>query len=251
MIKENRVSKYLLYAIGEIILVVIGILIALQINNWNEGRKDRIEEQVFLEQLHKEFKNNLKQLNEKIGIRNSIIEGTSKLYAYIDDPSLRQNDSIVKHTGAMGIAPTFDPIRTDFIGSGKLQLISDPRLKELLTLWTTELVQVTEEEINQYEFRNNTYRPYILEHFIARSMYDQMWKDSSLHSVLLDKSYDVDPESNSSLHQKDLSPILDEIEFENIVAGCRVLAVLSNLQAHTLRERIEEILALIESEIKE
>ena len=39
MIKENRTSKYLLYAIGEIILVVIGILIALQINNWNEERK--------------------------------------------------------------------------------------------------------------------------------------------------------------------------------------------------------------------
>jgi hypothetical protein len=40
MIKENRVSKYMLYAIGEIILVVIGILIALQINNWNEHRKE-------------------------------------------------------------------------------------------------------------------------------------------------------------------------------------------------------------------
>ncbi|MGB5699586.1 DUF6090 family protein [Muriicola sp.] len=38
MIKENKASKYLLYAIGEIILVVIGILIALQINNWNEKR---------------------------------------------------------------------------------------------------------------------------------------------------------------------------------------------------------------------
>ena len=39
MIKENKVSKYLLYAIGEIILVVIGILIALSINNWNEQMK--------------------------------------------------------------------------------------------------------------------------------------------------------------------------------------------------------------------
>ncbi|MTE27862.1 DUF6090 family protein [Winogradskyella ouciana] len=39
LVKENRTSKYLLYAIGEIVLVVIGILIALQINNWNEERK--------------------------------------------------------------------------------------------------------------------------------------------------------------------------------------------------------------------
>ncbi len=44
LLKENRFSKYLLYAIGEIFLVVIGILIALQINNWNENQKLRAEE---------------------------------------------------------------------------------------------------------------------------------------------------------------------------------------------------------------
>jgi sensor domain CHASE-containing protein len=44
MIKENKVSKYLLYAIGEIVLVVIGILIALQINNQNEFRKQKLVE---------------------------------------------------------------------------------------------------------------------------------------------------------------------------------------------------------------
>ena len=43
MVKENRVSKYILYAIGEIVLVVIGILIALSINNWNEQKKNRRE----------------------------------------------------------------------------------------------------------------------------------------------------------------------------------------------------------------
>ena len=42
LLAENKISKYLIYAFGEIILVVIGILIALQINNWNEGRKDQI-----------------------------------------------------------------------------------------------------------------------------------------------------------------------------------------------------------------
>lgn len=49
---ENKTSKYLKYAIGEIVLVVIGILIALQINNWNESRKDRITEQKILNILH-------------------------------------------------------------------------------------------------------------------------------------------------------------------------------------------------------
>ena len=44
LLMENKTGKYLKYAIGEIILVVIGILIALSINNWNEERKNRILE---------------------------------------------------------------------------------------------------------------------------------------------------------------------------------------------------------------
>jgi hypothetical protein len=43
LVTENKFSKYMLYAIGEITLVVIGILIALQINNWNENRNNHIE----------------------------------------------------------------------------------------------------------------------------------------------------------------------------------------------------------------
>ena len=39
LLSQNRFNKYLIYAIGEIVLVVVGILIALSINNWNEGEK--------------------------------------------------------------------------------------------------------------------------------------------------------------------------------------------------------------------
>ncbi len=46
LLSENKLSTYLLYAIGEIILVVIGILIALQINNWNEEKKHQKELQI-------------------------------------------------------------------------------------------------------------------------------------------------------------------------------------------------------------
>jgi hypothetical protein len=54
---QNKTTKYFKYAIGEIILVVIGILIALQINNWNENRKAQAEEQKILTVLFQEIKN--------------------------------------------------------------------------------------------------------------------------------------------------------------------------------------------------
>ncbi len=62
MLKENKIGKYLLYALGEIILVVIGILIALQINNWNENRK--IQKQEI--QIYKELKSDLLQTRKDI-----------------------------------------------------------------------------------------------------------------------------------------------------------------------------------------
>ena len=49
--EKNKTGKYFKYAIGEIILVVVGILIALQINNWNEQRKNNTKEQQILSQL--------------------------------------------------------------------------------------------------------------------------------------------------------------------------------------------------------
>lgn len=66
LLSENKTGRYFKYAIGEIILVVIGILVALQINNWNELRKQKLVEIDILE-----------------GIRNDILEDTIDLNANI------------------------------------------------------------------------------------------------------------------------------------------------------------------------
>ncbi len=60
LLSENKFSKYLLYAIGEIVLVVIGILIALQINNWNESRKVNQAKTKTLQHIKKEILSNQK-----------------------------------------------------------------------------------------------------------------------------------------------------------------------------------------------
>ena len=61
---ENKFNKYLVYAIGEIILVVIGILIALQIKTWNENRKVAIEEQNALHNIQRDFMKNKEILED-------------------------------------------------------------------------------------------------------------------------------------------------------------------------------------------
>ena len=96
LMEKNKISKYLMYTIGEIVLVVIGILIALSINNWNEERKDLRQEQLILKQLRSEYKSNLAQLEEKVLMRNEGIEACNILLHQIDNPDAVNEDEFYK-----------------------------------------------------------------------------------------------------------------------------------------------------------
>lgn len=77
LLVENRFSKYLLYAIGEIVLVVIGILIALQINNANENRKNTEKVKILLGKIQNELETDIKEIKSIIefyGVKDSLIK---------------------------------------------------------------------------------------------------------------------------------------------------------------------------------
>ena len=70
---ENKTSKYFKYAIGEIILVVIGILIALQINNWNENKKEQRQEIKILKSLQNDLRSDIQEFNTQLVYRTDMI----------------------------------------------------------------------------------------------------------------------------------------------------------------------------------
>jgi hypothetical protein len=67
MLSENRFRRYLMYSIGEIILVVIGILIAIQINNWNETRKDVNTSKLLLHEFRKDLERDISESEYVLG----------------------------------------------------------------------------------------------------------------------------------------------------------------------------------------
>ncbi|MCB0476484.1 MAG: hypothetical protein KDC69_12460, partial [Flavobacteriaceae bacterium] len=90
---ENKVLGYLRYAIGEIVLVVIGILIALQINTWNQNRIDSNEEQDIIAKLHKDFKEN------KNNIQGFIVTNKNEMNAQMELMGLigASKEELLKH----------------------------------------------------------------------------------------------------------------------------------------------------------
>jgi hypothetical protein len=67
LMSQNQTGKYLKYAVGEIVLVVIGILIALQINNWNEGRKELRRSKALLEEFKRDLARDTTESNYVTG----------------------------------------------------------------------------------------------------------------------------------------------------------------------------------------
>ena len=95
---ENKVGKYLLYAIGEIVLVVIGILIALSINNWNESRIQQKKEIVNLLELKKGLEGYLNnELIPGITYYNRAEEALNKLDGFYRNTETISSDSLTKY----------------------------------------------------------------------------------------------------------------------------------------------------------
>ena len=84
LLMENKTGRYLKYAIGEIILVVIGILIALQINNWNEQRKIKGNQEKYFSLIRTEAKNNLKEIKKVKDFHNTTNFWQIRIFNLID-----------------------------------------------------------------------------------------------------------------------------------------------------------------------
>lgn len=87
LLKENRVTRYLVYALGEILLVVIGILIALQINTWNENRKYRNQEAAFYADIISDLDKDLDKLDFLTEFHQKRIEILSTILTYLRNPA--------------------------------------------------------------------------------------------------------------------------------------------------------------------
>jgi hypothetical protein len=134
--EQNKTSKYFKYAIGEIVLVVIGILIALQINTWNENRKLEHSKQNLMVALKKELVHNKIELdNYLVGIHKSNTKFNKVLLFSVGDYSI-PNDSLKYYLSKMVYGRTlslFNSVQEEAINSGKFEMLSDS-LKQSLSL---------------------------------------------------------------------------------------------------------------------
>ena len=139
ILSEGKTGKYLKYAVGEIVLVVIGILIALQINTWNEDYKNKKKERGYLINLQQDLKADSLRLSELKNDFELAVKSKRKFEIIIEE-QYTTNDSLIFYvnnqidliTDFVPNSSTFDELKN----SNGLNLISNPQLKrQIVTLY--------------------------------------------------------------------------------------------------------------------
>ena len=253
LLMENKTGKYFKYAIGEIVLVVIGILIALQINTWNQNRQDRKQEQKILVQLLNEYKNNLFQLNQKISIRNATISSSFKLLNYKNDETLNVvADSFNLHLGRIFLRPTFDPelgVTTELTSSGKLYLLTNASLRNNITSFPSFLGELREEEMVIYNQVEEQLTPFVIKYYQFGKIIGEMFNDDYIKK----QTTFVIAEGHKSVidlfTQVDFKPLLKHPDFEDYLALMISNTIYTNEQSEGVKKKIEDIILLINEEL--
>jgi len=189
LLNEGKTTRYFKYAVGEIVLVVIGILIALQINDWNQHRLDRKTENKYLQSIISEIQSNI-QINEKLvwSRMGKKITGLKLAKAYAENPENPENPEEVENplefinavayagvfSGGYDMGDTY--VYDELVSTGNMKMFSDDKIKSAIKNYYATLVAQKERvKVHASNFLNfiNSTRPYDKDHPNEISEYDQ------------------------------------------------------------------------------
>ena len=197
---KNRFGSYLLYGLGEIFLVMIGILLALQVNNWNENRKQRTEEIATLKNVREDYVNSIKELKENNSLRKRIISTTRSLYEIIGNnqgPYTRYElDSLMSE---LFLNPTYNgqsETLNILFNSGKINIINNDSIKNALVLWPQLISDITEDEVYSSNINFNELQPLVKRYVSLRKIYEKLnYKDLQLIEGTISSPFAADYEA--------------------------------------------------------
>ena len=236
LLEENRFRKYLLYAIGEIILVMIGILLALQVSNWKESRRLKIQEKNYYCQLFDDLNADVSNINETINQLNKRQEATERVLINVFKfPEIK--DSILADYIRAVRSKSFIPTKAsidDITSSGKLENITNQELKKAILNYYVQqnaalyILNENNQQLLQKIFDYNSYTEFGAHEIpIYKKLYN-----NELQNILKSTEWQKDPNSYLFKHFVDhmnMNMIITERE-KSLLEEVKTLASnLSNL----------------------
>ncbi|MBN3521005.1 hypothetical protein JYB62_13430 [Algoriphagus lutimaris] len=179
LLQQNRVTRYLVYALGEIFLVVVGILIALQVNNWNEERKDRKREIDYLYRILSEIERDSASLHSSINLTSNKVEQGKRLLSLNKlDSNLTDSAQFIWDIFLIGRGGSYSPYipaYQELVSTGdEVNVIHNKAIIELLEKYLNRTNGLESFVYREGEQRRTEYNQFIQRYFSALIM-DSIW----------------------------------------------------------------------------
>ena len=239
LIEKNKMGKYFKYAIGEILLVVIGILIALQINNWNENKKDRVAERNALIDLREEFVYNANVFNRHLSDKKAVNQIWIKLVDTLSNPNTINNGSI-KRTRTGGATYILSKSVLDkLLFTGAIDKIENDSLKTLLSSWNYIYKEYQDDEIAHQQYIEKEFAPY--EMSLIPFYYFKQGSSNKLPNPF------YSPEEMNQYYIK----ANNDFYYRNLLLRNQYYLSIVIKEGDILQKTMNNIIALLDEEIKE
>lgn len=240
---EKNFTKYLLYAIGEIVLVVIGILIALQINNSNEAHKEREKEIHYLKNIKTDLQITIDELDRYMEVRNGSIQAAEQIIAHIEGKPIED----IEDFNALGL-PIYNWQKfyqnnntfQELVNSGNLALISNDSIKNtLLNIETLYKKLKSEEEHYRFDTEELIYKP----------LYNTMDLNPMVNNFLYRVS-DGAQGKDTPIPEDYFDSFLQNTQIKNGFLMTILEYGTMNAQMQEMKEMAEALISLIDREIE-
>lgn len=168
MIREHKVWNYILYAAGEIILVVVGILIAISIDDWSDGNKRKATEKKILKEISTNLDGDFEEIQDDINGYNQIMRSDSALIAHISS-LFYFNDLLGSYAYvALSMSPHFNASNSGYklLESKGIDIISNDSLRAHLSdFYERSIPYYLKYERERLNAMENIFIPFTMKHF--------------------------------------------------------------------------------------
>lgn len=241
LMEQNKTGKYFKYAIGEIFLVVIGILIALSINNWNENRKASMLERELLFGLKTDFEDRLTELEEIQSGREIVFQAIETIFKQINQQKMTLSPKKFDETlSSVMIQWTFNDefSALDMLFStGQINNLDNLRLRQILINWPS-LVEEMLEEQRRYVTNSDDLINVMKEHLVLNNLVQ--------HIHIRDWQFGTQLPNINFKH--DRQGLIESTNFTNELTEQRMLLYINLIDGEKLIHNAKEIIRLIEKQ---
>lgn len=236
LFSENKFSKYLLYAFGEVTLVVIGILIALQVNNWNEKRLERAEEKEVLLEIRNSLAIDLEdQFDLHLSNCDLLKNRLDVIYMHLSQ-DLPYHDSLAGYFTVLSFegAKNWRPQSSAFesLQSKGVDLIKSTKVKDaILNIYHQDYPDIINVFENYKENVKNYGRPFSRTLF---SFGDEMFNDEKDDPLLIPVDYKA---------------LTQHVELMNVIKVLKMANLRDERRLLDLRSNVESVIKIIDAEL--